>query len=228
VQANCPNCQNRIVIDDAKVPDRAFSVKCPKCQNVVKFPGKAAAAAPAPAAPVEAPVAAEAPPSEEVRAQMMAQVRREMSIGEPGRPAARVLVAVHDRALAGTVALPLTRLGFQVDTLDAAEDGARLLEQGVYDIVVTTRAAATGGEETLFQRIGRLSPDSRRRVFVILVGGDLKTGDGTQAWASTADLVLNPRDAGTAEVILANTIAERTRLYQVFQDARRRHEQAGA
>ena len=43
MQANCTNCPQRIVIDDAKVPDRAFSVKCPKCQTVVRFPGKGAA-----------------------------------------------------------------------------------------------------------------------------------------------------------------------------------------
>jgi predicted Zn finger-like uncharacterized protein len=43
VQANCTSCAQRIVIDDAKVPDRPFSVKCPKCQTVVRFPGKGAA-----------------------------------------------------------------------------------------------------------------------------------------------------------------------------------------
>jgi hypothetical protein len=33
---------------------------------------------------------------------------------------------------------------------------------------------------------------------VIVVGDEIKTGDGTQAWASTADLVLNTRDAANA------------------------------
>ena len=55
VQANCPKCAQKIVIDDARVPDRAFSVKCPKCQTSVKFAGKARApprrVAPAAAAP---------------------------------------------------------------------------------------------------------------------------------------------------------------------------------
>jgi twitching motility protein PilT len=56
VQATCPQCANLITIDDAKVPDRPFGVKCPKCQNVVRLPGKAvggdgiaSAAAPQPA-----------------------------------------------------------------------------------------------------------------------------------------------------------------------------------
>jgi twitching motility protein PilT len=45
VQATCPQCANLIAIDDAKVPDRPFGVKCPKCQSVVRLAGKAAAVA---------------------------------------------------------------------------------------------------------------------------------------------------------------------------------------
>lgn len=225
MQANCPNCSNRIAIDDAKVPERPFSVKCPKCQTVVKFPGKGAAAAPAP--PPAGPTAPAAPsaaemhaPSEEMRAQMMAQIRR--TSGDATHQG-KALVALKDRTQAGSAALPLSRLGFQVDTLDNLEEGGRLLDQGVYDIVVTSRGAGT-----LHERISRLNPDGRRRVFVVVLGDEFKTGDGTQAWALQADLVLNPRDMGTADGPILNTLAERTRLYQAYVDARRRWEQAGA
>jgi predicted Zn finger-like uncharacterized protein len=261
VQANCTNCQQRIVIDDAKVPDRAFSVKCPKCQTVVRFPGKGGApvvsapgtssfasnlpagaypAAPptsafpaypnAPAAtaaaapgPASAPPAVESATSEEMRATMMAQIRREMSIGE-GKMVGRAMVALTDRAQAGAMALPLTRLGYQVDTVENAEEGARLLEQGVYDLVVATRAPAAGGRESLYQRLNRLSPERRRRIFLVIVGDEFKTGEGTQAWAVIADLVIAGRDVPTADSVLLPALAERTRLYQVFVDARKRFE----
>ena len=132
------------------MPDRAFSVKCPKCQTSVRFPGKGAAAAPAPAAPRRRRRAAAAragtgarrrraaaPSAEAMRAEMMAQVRREMSLGDAARTASgRALVALADRAQAGAITLPLTRQGYQVDTIDNPEEGSRLLEQGVYDLVV--------------------------------------------------------------------------------------------
>jgi len=58
VQATCPKCANVITIDDAKVPDRPFGVKCPRCQEVVRLPGKPPAAAPPAASPAAArPVA---------------------------------------------------------------------------------------------------------------------------------------------------------------------------
>jgi predicted Zn finger-like uncharacterized protein len=228
VQANCPQCSNKISVDDAKVPDRPFQVKCPKCGNVLKLPGKAAAAPAADSALPTTPAPGAAAPgaSEEMRAQMMAQVRREMSLGDPrSGGAGRAMVALPDRAMAGTVASTLTRNGYTVDTLEDWEEGARLLEQGVYNIVATARAGATQGKgESLYQRINRLSPEGRRRLFVILVGDEFKTGDGTQAFVTLADLVISSRDAATADNALRNTVAERNRLWQVFLDARHRFE----
>lgn len=237
MQANCPKCAQKIVIDDARVPDRAFSVKCPKCQTSVRFPGKGAAAgAPGAPAPQDAPAPEAArgdadpgPNAEAMRAEMMAQVRREMSHGDAVRPATgRALVSLSDRTQAGAITLPLTRQGYQVDSIDNAEEGSRLIEQGVYELVVASRAAAPAGKESLYQRMSRLSPDARRRVFLVLVGDDFKTGDGTQAWLAMADLVAHPRDLGTADAVLTKTVEERGRLYQVFLDARKRLEASAA
>ena len=229
MQANCPKCAQKIVIDDARVPDRAFSVKCPKCQTSVRFPGKEAAAAARPAAPPAPEAADPGPSAEAMRAEMMAQVRREMSLGDAVRPASRrALVSLADRTQAGAIALPLTRQGYQVDTIDNPEEGSRLIEQGMYELVVASRAAAPGGKESLYQRMSRLSPDSRRRVFLVLVGDDFKTGDGTQAWITMADLVVHPRDLANADAVLTKTVEERTRLYQVFLDARKRFEISSA
>ena len=237
MQANCPKCAQKIVVDDARVPDRAFSVKCPKCQTSVRFPGKGAAPS-APTVPVAAapsapePARTEADPglsADALRAEMMAQVRREMSVGDAVRPASgRALVALADRTQAGAIAVSLTRHGYQVDTVDNPEEGSRLIEQGVYDAVVTTRAAAPAGKESLYQRMSRLSHDARRRVFLVLVGDDFKTADGTQAWIAMADLVVHPRDLSNADAVLTKTLEERTRLYQVFLDARRRLELSSA
>jgi hypothetical protein len=239
VQATCPQCSNRINFDDARAPERPFSVKCPKCQSPVRFPGRTpAAVAPAAAAPTAptpappsravAPAAAPSRPSGPVGTEALAQLRREVGASESSRGAPTpVLVAVPDNAVAGALTLPLTRLGHTIEMLDTPEEGGRLLEQGIYGIVITTRNAAVPGKsETLYQRVCRLNPDARRRIFMILVGEDLKTGDGTQAFVLQADFVVNPRDAAAAEGSLLNSMAERNRVYQAFLDARKRMEAA--
>lgn len=221
MQGNCTQCGHKIVIDDAKVPDRPFQVKCPKCQTLVKFAGKGGAEA------HEAPSAeAPGPAVEEMRAQMMAQVRRELTLGDPVGHGQRALVALPDKAHAGAITLTLTRLGHQVDTLDDWAEGGRLMEQGVYDVIVTARIAGTEGRESLYQRLNRLNPEARRGLFVVLVGNEFKTADGTQAWACLADLVVNAKDAASCDTVFRNTVAERGRLYQAYLDAKKRHEMA--
>jgi hypothetical protein len=143
----------------------------------------------------------------------------------------RAEASAHDAliALSGPAATQvqqaLVNLGFDVDLADDVEEGARLLEQGVYEVAVTARTPPEAGKpETLAQRMLRLPPDTRRRVFVILVGEEFRTGEGTQAWAAQADLVVHPADAGRCEHVIRSTMTERKRLYQPFLDARRRVE----
>src|SRR5258706_8265270 len=243
MQALCPQCSQKIVIDDAKVPDRPFNVRCPRGQTVVKLPGKEAdeaaaapqpfAAGPPPTPPPPTPVEARRAPDagaghseEELRAQMMAQLRREM--GGEGSRGPQALVVFPNAAQAAAITLTLTRIGYHVDTVDDFEQGSRLLEQGGHDVVATARlAAAAGRPESLYQRMVRLSADQRRRIFVILVGDEFKSGDGTQAFLVLADLVLTAREAGAADQLIRSTINDRKRLYQAFDDARKKFEEVG-
>lgn len=217
MQANCPQCAQPIVIDDARVPDKPFGVKCPKCQAVVRLPGRGGeAATPAPSAP--------APSADEGRASVGASARGEARPEGAAAHGRRALVALPDRGQAATVAQLLTRLGYSADTLDDWEEGGRLLEQGVYELAATARVAGAGGKESLYQRINRLSPENRRRLFVLLVGDEFRSGDGTQAYTCMADLVLHSREASGADALLKGTLAERQRLYQAFFDAQRRRD----
>jgi predicted Zn finger-like uncharacterized protein len=226
VQAPCPQCGQRIAVDDARVPDRPFAVKCPKCQATVRFPGKTGAAAPAtgapgpaPAAPAPAPPRAE-PPSSEARQAAVAQLRREL--GSDSGQGRKVLLAIPDRALGDALSQPLAQLGYATEVLDSADEGGHMLEDGFFEVVITTRAVTVPGvSDTLHQRLLRLAPPARRRIFVVLVGDEFRTGDGTQAFVLQADLVVNPRDAAAVEVPMLRAIAERARLYQAFNEARR-------
>jgi predicted Zn finger-like uncharacterized protein len=211
VQANCPQCQTRIQIDDAKVPDRPFNVKCPKCGNVVKLPGRPAAV----------------PPSSNTEAPVFSEEALRQATGAPplAAPGERALVSFPDPGLAQSVAQTLTRLGYATDVV-GMDDGARILEQGIFAVAATARIAAPQGKESLYQRLTRSSPEARRKIFVILAGDEFKTGDGTQAWAVLADLVLAPRDVPMADNAVRTVMGERNRLYQVYIEAKRRHDES--
>lgn len=211
MQAQCSQCSTRIQIDDTKVPDRPFKVRCPKCQAVMTLPGRGADS---PAAPEAEPPSWEPPPPPPPET----VARRERAEGN----ANDALIALAGPAAAG-LREALERLEFHVDSVDDVEEGARLLEQGVYEVAVTARTPPEPGKpESLAQRMLRMPLDTRRRVFVILVGQEFRTADGTQAWAAQADLVVNTADAGRCEHLIRSTMTERKRLYQPLLDARRR------
>jgi predicted Zn finger-like uncharacterized protein len=225
VQAQCSQCSTRIQIDDTKVPDRPFKVRCPKCQAVMTLPGRGADS---PAAPEAEPPAtasgpdAAAPPPYEPPPPPSPEATARRERAEAG--ANDALIALSGPAATG-LRQALERLKFNVDSVDDVEEGARLLEQGVYEVAVTARTPPEPGQpETLAQRMLRLPIDARRRVFVILVGPEFRTADGTQAWAAQADLVVNPADAGRCEHLIRSTMTDRKRLYQPLVDARRRIE----
>ena len=226
-QCSNPQCVTRIQIPDDKVPDRPFKVRCPKCGTTISLPGRGTDAAEA-VAPEAAPEPTPPPPApgfEAVPAAMpsAAAAARQERLAESHNDA---LVALAGPA-GPHLQQALVRLGFNVDTVEDAEEGARLLEQGVYEVAVTSHATAEPGRaETLQQRMMRMPLDVRRRVFVILVGDEFRSGDGSQAWAAQADLVVNPADAARIETLVRTTMSERKRLYQPFLDARRRIESA--
>jgi predicted Zn finger-like uncharacterized protein len=223
VQAQCSQCSSRIQIDDSKVPDKPFKVKCPKCQAVITLPGKGAApagngGAEAAAAPPPAPAPTQAyePPPVPSAA---AVARRERAAASQND----ALIALSGPA-AAVVQTALVNIGYNVDVVDDVEEGVRLVEQGVYELAVTSRVSGDGGKETLHQRLMRLATDYRRGLFVILVGEEFRTGDGTQAWVAQADLVIHPNDAARSEHLIRSTIQERKRLYLPLHDARKRIE----
>ena len=234
MQAQCSQCATRIQIDDAKVPDRPFKVKCPKCQAIIPLPGRSAAAegvslpappqAPAPAAPAAVPAAPASPAPAAASAAELPSPEAIAHLERLQKSQNDAIVAIAG-PIAAQIEQALLRIGYNVDKVEDVEEGARLLEQGAYEVAVTSREPyAHGRRESLAQRILRLSPDMRRHVFVVLVGDEFRSGDGTQAWAAQADLVLHPSDVPRCENFIRATMAERNRLYQPLLDARRRIE----
>ena len=228
MQATCSSCSNVVTVDEnnPKLPEGAFSVKCPKCQTPVRFPGRGAAkpARPAPASPPP-------PAAEEVVRQAEAALPSASAPGVPLKPTAlpgeRALVALDDAARGADIARSLGRLGYEVDVMSDA-DGVRSIEQAAHVIVVMARTVAESGALTAYQRLFLLNSDLRRGFFLILVGDEYTTGDGVQAFVVHGDLVIASSDAPSSEFIIRDRLLERTRLFRVFVDSKRKNEAASA
>ena len=154
METNCPNCSNRLVVDDTKVPDTPFILKCPQCQGTIKLPGKAVAAAsasrptslpPPPPTPASAttPPPGSAPPPP--------------ATGSMG-PA---LVSLTSSELGNGVSALLTRLGFGVEPLDddTVDDKIQRVRQGEYPMLAVSRSGVPKDRD-LYAVVRSLSPRS--------------------------------------------------------------------
>jgi hypothetical protein len=120
--------------------------------------------------------------------------------------------------MALTMASVLGRLGFAVEQLDTPDDKILRLQQGDYALVVSTRNGVPD-DRNVHRMIQTMPLEIRRRLFLVLVGDDVQTGEGIQAFALLADLVVQSKDAPTCDRLLAQTLQERKRVYQTFWDA---------
>ena len=221
MQASCSSCSNVVTVDESnpKLPEGAFSVKCPKCQTAVRFPAKSArltAKAAAQPEVVHQPDIAPPPPPSAV-----------IPLKPTALPGERALVALDDRARAAEIARVLGSLGYEVDVVSDAE-GVRLIEIGGHVIITMARTVAESGALTCYQRLFLVNSDIRRAFFLILVGDEYTTGDGVQAFVVHGDLVIASRDADSCASVVSERLIERTRLFRVFVDCKRRSEAAAS
>jgi len=222
MQATCSSCQNVVTVDEnnPKLPTGPFSVKCPKCQTPVRFPGRGAA----PKAEAAKPAAEEAPrPADPGPAQAPPPAPSTIPLKPTALPGERALVALDDKQRAGELARSIMRLGYEVDIMSDA-DGVRAMELGAHTIVAMARTVAESGALTCYQRLFLLPSDIRRLFFLILVGEEYTTGDGVQAFVVHGDLVVASPDAGSCEVVIRERLIERNRLFRVFVECKRKNE----
>lgn len=249
MQTVCPKCSNPLLVDDAKVPSGPFVLRCPKCQGTMKLQGKGQGNGQAKAEPKVTESRAASPPPSAVSSSAAGNGGPAVPSASPppglqpppvagptvssptnGSESARALLSVGPPEPRGALAALLARQGYAVDLLDAPEKLIQL-QQGDYAVVVTERVGSNGGgngaaqSPNLYQRVFELAPELRRRLFVVVVGSEYKSGDPNQAFATVADLVLNANEAAVADGLFRHVLSERTRLFQAFLEVESRLEE---
>jgi predicted Zn finger-like uncharacterized protein len=161
----CPNCTTRLQLEASKIPSRAFSVRCPKCQHIVNAQppaqspqrdalaavgdvpastrsqqqGGGVAAAPTPAAP-EPPANAAAAADDSDVLRLLASLLKREAAGGPGSfrnglERRRALVCAGS-ARAGDVVGAMMRGGYDVSAAENVARAAEVLREGVVGVVV--------------------------------------------------------------------------------------------
>ncbi|HEV7892532.1 MAG TPA: zinc-ribbon domain-containing protein [Pyrinomonadaceae bacterium] len=244
----CPNCTTKLQLEASKVPSRAFSVRCPKCQHIVNAqppaqtsqrdavavgseppastrtqqPGGGVAAAATPAAAEPQPNDTAATPEAEVLRLLASLLSREGGAvaNHHGAERRRALVCA-GATNGGEVVRALSRSGFDVFAPDNVSMANEALREGNVAVVVLDPEfdARERGHSLICGELAAMRMPERRRVLFVQMSEAARTGDAHAAFVVGANLVVNTKDVRELPFTLQRNLRDLNELYRDFNKA---------
>lgn len=226
MNVTCTQCHMKIGIEDSKVPNTPFSIKCPRCRETITVqpPQKEEPTLPArsrPQAPGDPSGAAGSDPMA-----LLSELFSKMSPrggGElPGAWARRNILLCHnDEAVRSKVRETLDEAQYDLHIADTAVDALAQLRETRDDIIILDPQFDQGrqGGVGMLQHVNGLTPNNRRRMYLVLVSPQLKTLDTYLAFINGVNLTINTEDIGQLPQILERSMRDFNEIYHPFNTA---------
>ncbi len=233
----CDNCSVSLQLDESKIPGGNFSVRCPRCQNMIRVQKGAGANG----SPTVQQLAANKPaPAVEQGAGEFAMRESEFQINnamksllaalqkgnvaleaddEISEKPRRVLLCLGTKRDA--VAKVLSGAGFKVYTAQTPAQANERLREGKTEIVIFSPdfAAEFGGAAILMQRANAMYSSERRRLFLVSLEDEGTTMNAHEAFLRNLNLIVNTNDIPQLPLILNRALHDYNELYHYLNKA---------
>lgn len=231
----CDNCSVSLQLDENKIPSKIFTVRCPRCQNMIRVtPGKNLSAveqlqesAPAPAVGDNSAEFA----AKESEMQINTALRSLLSAlqGEnrvlegkdeaPGEKPRRVLLCIGKNR--EVTAKTLANAGFKVYLAETPAQANERLREGRTEILLLSPdfARDLGGAAIVQQRVNAMYASERRRLFLVLVQEGATTMNAHDAFLRNINLIVSAADINQMPLILNKALQDFNDLYYHFNRA---------
>jgi predicted Zn finger-like uncharacterized protein len=231
----CDNCSVSLQLDESKIPGGNFTVRCPRCQNLIRVAPGAKNASPveqlkenAPAPAVEQGGREFAAKENEVQINsalrsLLAALQTENKIldatDESGEKSRRVLLCLGQNRDA--IAKTLVDAGFKVYLAETPAQANERLREGKTEILIFSPdfAAEFGGAAMLQQRVNTMPAIERRRLFLVSVEEGGITMSAHDAFLRNLNLIVNANDVGQLPLILNRSLRDFNEIYRYFNEA---------
>ncbi|MFL6466788.1 MAG: zinc-ribbon domain-containing protein [Pyrinomonadaceae bacterium] len=225
----CDNCSVSLQLDETKVPNGNFTVRCPRCQNMLRA-SRDLSGHVSPAAQLEANQAAPALPD---GANEFAQKESGFEINNAMRSLLQALqtgknISSNDEALdkprrillclgetRDVVAKLLTSAGYKVYLAQTPAQANERLREGKTEIIIFSPdfAAEYGGAAVIQQKANAMYSAERRRLFLVSLEEGGTTMNAQDAFLRNLNLIVNNDDIGQLPLILNRAIHDFNDLY---------------
>ncbi|HJZ12160.1 MAG TPA: zinc-ribbon domain-containing protein [Acidobacteriota bacterium] len=226
MQLRCGSCQHQFLIDDAKVPQGPFKVRCPKCTKIVsaqKNESGAGEAEPEIGTAIQSFVAKEITRLKKEILESIGQQSGKISIPSSSSSAQallkgtnKALICGSDQIYVDSISGTLDRMGYSSDIAQTIADAIKRIDANSYSLV-TVDSNLSGEQEDWRKAVDRLNSQkslNRRHTFVILIAENVKSADSAAAFFNGVNMIVNRGELGN----LKNFITDGQKYFQQFYD----------
>lgn len=233
----CDNCSVSLQLDESKIPSGNFTVRCPRCQNLIRVQKGAGGQGVSPVQQLEASKPA---PAVEEGSQQFAVKESEFQINSAMRSLLsalqkeskvletsddtdekprRVLLCLGQRRDA--VGKVLSEAGFKVYMAQTPAQANERLREGKTEIVIFSPdfSIEHGGATALQQKIIMMPSFERRRLYFISLEDGATTMNAHEAFMRNLNLIVDTKDISQLPLILNRALRDYNDLYHYFNMA---------
>ena len=226
----CDNCSVSLQLDESKIPSGNFTVRCPRCQNMLRAnkDAKGMAASPAEqlAANKPAPAAEGASNFSEKQSEfeINTALRSLLSALQSGKSSLdkdddeaerprRVLLCLGEKK--DEVAKLMSDAGYRVYMAQTPAQANERLREGKTEIVLFSPdfAAEFGGAAIIQQKANTMYSSERRRLFLVSLEDGGTTMNAHDAFLRNLNLIVNTADIPQLPLILNRAVLDFNDLY---------------
>ena len=229
----CDNCSVSLQLDETKIPTGNFSVRCPRCQNLLRVQKDASGKG---LSTVEQLAASRPASSTGEGAQEFAAKESELQINhalkslmsalqtdkavtsEPDsdEKPRRILLCLGQKT--DEVANVLAKSGYKVYVAQTPAQANERLRDGKTEILIFSQdfAPEMGGAAVIKQKANAMYSSERRRMFLISLEDGGTTMNAHEAFLRNLNLIVNTNDLKQLPLILNRAIGDFNELYNYF------------
>jgi hypothetical protein len=226
--ASCPQCAMSLSFDDERLPTEPFNVLCPRCRQSVTImpPPKEEPRLPGVTGSLDVMVEGAAPQRDPLSALaelLLAGLKQSQpQVAETSKwQRRRVLLCLEDSQARESLRAALDPAHYELFSADLAPEAIEILHDSRAEVIVLSPSFDSDhqGGAAMMQYINSLTPQVRRRTYVVLVSGQLRTLDTYLAFANAVNLTVHPEDLPTFQSVFERSLRDFNELYRPLNQA---------
>lgn len=239
--ANCPQCSMTLSFDDQRLPVEPFNVVCPRCRQSVTImpppkddpllPGVEATSKTGPLEIGPNGIVTTAAPDAPTQTDPMMALAEMLLAGlkqskEPDADVSkwqrhRMLLCLDDKDIRERLRASLDVAKYEVFSASSMAEALEILYESRSEVIVLgpNFDPEQQGGAFMMQHINSLTPQTRRRTYVVLVSPQLRTFDTYLAFANGVNLTVHPEDVDSFQSLFERSLRDFNELYRPLNHA---------